>query len=353
MNATNISVPLSPPHSAPALAGSMTEALAGSLASRWRRWFFRCVRLTAAGALLSAGAYLGQHALNKVESDQAYLNATITALRAPIAGQVQLEQLEPGTPVTSGTTLFRVENPRFGNLEAMSQLNWMRDLVDRLHAELADAEVRFARQEQVFKHHETLFNEKLIARLEFLEEETKVAICRAAVTQKRDQAHSAERRVHEVEQHLALQKQAAVTMPFDGVVWAVREQNGGEVAVHESVAHVIDPKRLWVDAFVHEKHADKFQVGTPVVVHTVDGHETWPGHVESIRAGVGRIDPESFVAVPPGDLARRRVALRVRLDAAPPFTAAQFFGVGRSVVVSLPSTETARESLLRLSRAGM
>jgi multidrug resistance efflux pump len=155
-----------------------------------------------------------------------------------------------------------------------------------------------------------------------------------------------------VEAHLALQRKAAVAMPFDGVVWTVRGRNGVEVGAQESVAHVIDPRQLWVDAFVHEKHADKFQVGTQVVVRAVDGKETWTGHVESIRAGVGRIDPESFVAVPPGELLRRRVAVRVRLDTPPPFTASQFFGVGRSVVVSLPAGDTERGTALRLSRAG-
>ena len=339
MNATNISVPLVQPEHAKAMPGAMTEALAASIASRWRRWFFRGVRLSSAGGMAIGALYFGQHTLSKVESDQAYINGTITSQRAPIGGELQLEALEPGTLVSSGTILFRVENLRFGNLEAMSQLNWMHELVDRLRAEIADAGLRHARQKQIFEHYEALFKDKLISRLEFIEQESKVALCHAALDQKKDQLRAAEAREHEVEQHLALEKQASVPMPFDGVVWAVRGQNGSEIGPHETVLHLIDPKRLWVDAFVHEKHADKFQIGTTVLVRTVDGKEVWHGHVESIRAGVGRIDPESCVAVPPGELSRRRIAVRVKLDTPPPFAACQFFGIGRSVVVSLPSHE--------------
>lgn len=335
MNATTVALPLTASDGAPVPAGSMTEALSGGLASRWRRRFFRTVRLAAASGLLSAGAYLGQRTLNTVESDQAYLNASIIALRAPIGGRLQMDAIEPGAPLAEGAAVFRVENLRFGNLEAMSQLNWVRDSVDRLHAELTDAELRLTRQEQIFKHHEKLFTEKLISQLEYLEQETKVALCQTAVGYKKDQLRAAQERVREIEHHLELQKEAPVSMPFAGVVWAVRQRDGGEVTAHESVVQVIDPKRVWVDAFVHEKYAEKFQTGTAVVVRTLDGRETWKGIVEFVRAGAGRIEPDSSVALPPCDLKRRRVAVRVNLNQPPPFAASEFLGVGRSVVVSL------------------
>jgi len=339
MNATNLNLPLVQAEPRRGVTGSVTEALAATMSSQWRRWFFRGMRLFSAGGLLMAAVYFGQHTLTKVESDQAYINGTITAQRAPIGGQIHLESVEPGTLVKSGTILFRVENPRFGNLEAMSQLNWIRELVDRLSAEVAEAEVRHAKQEQIFKHYDGLFQNKLISRLEFIEQESKVAFCQAALDQKKGQLRSAEVRAREVEQHLALQKEASVSMPFDGVVWAVRAQSGSEIGAHETVLQLIDPRRLWVEAFVHERHAKKFHVGTAVLVRSVDGQETWNGHVESVRAGVGRIDPDSCVAAPASDLSRRRVAVRVKLDVTPDFTADQFFGVGGSVVVSLPPHE--------------
>lgn len=339
MHATNASLLLASPLQARPLAGSDTEALAGLVQSQWRRQVFRGFRLLLAGGLGLAAACLVQRQWTQVQSDQAFLNASITALRAPFTGQLQMEPMEPGTVLQSGQPVFRVENPRFGNLEAMAQLNWIQELVDRLRAETTEAELRDARQEQIFQHHESLFRGKLVSRLEYLEEESKVALCHAALTQKRERLRAAEARSQAMERHLELQRQSVATMPFAGVVWALLPQEGGEVSAQETVLRVFDPKRIWVDAFMHEKHAGKFQAGTPVLVRTLDGREKWAGRVESIRAGVGRMDPEGCVAVPPGELSRRRIAVRVKLEAAPPFSAAEFFGIGRSVVVTLADHE--------------
>ena len=275
----------------------------------------------------------------KVESDQAYINGTITSRAQPIAGQLQLEPLEPGRPVSAGATLFRVENLRFGNLEAMSQLNWIRELVDRLTRGSRRCQSALLEAAVIFKHFEALFKDKLTRASRVHRGGIKSGTVPGRSEPEKRSASFDRSSVARSRTHLALQRQAAVTMPFDGVVWAVRVQNGAEIGAHETVLHLMDPARLWVDAFVHEKHVDKFQVGIPVIVRTVDGKESWKGQVESVRAGVGRLDPESCVAVPPGELSRRRVAVRVRLDTAPPFTACQFFGVGRSVVVSLPERQ--------------
>jgi len=320
-------------------AGLITEALEASASSQRRRWLFRGVRLMCASGLLWAAALLAQKQLTVVSSDQACLNGPITALRSPIAGVLQLEFVEPGMPVCAGATLFRVDNPRFGNVEAMAQLNWLEELVDRLRMETAEAELRYATQEELFKHQEALFKEKLIPRLEYLTEEAKVALCRITLHNRKDQLRAAQTRSREIERQLALQKQAVTTMPFDGVVWSVRAQTGSEVGGQETVLYILDPKRVWVDAFVHEKHAHKFQVGTPVIVRAMDSEETWPGRVESIRAGAGRVDFEQLVAVPAGDLTRRRVAVRIKLESPTPFTAREFFGMGRSVKVTLPGHE--------------
>jgi multidrug resistance efflux pump len=312
----------------------VTEAVESNEDSRGRRWFFRIVRLAVAGALGWAAVLLVQRHANVVSSDQAYLNGPITALRAPIGGVLRLESWEPGAEIQAGATLFRVDNLRFGNVEAMSQLNWIQELMDRLRVEHAEAELRLAQEVELFKYQEALFQDKIISRTVYLQEESKVALCRIAVNSKRDQLRAAAIRSQEIEKHLALQKQAVTTMPFDGVVWSVRAQDGSEVGGHETVLHVLDSKRVWVDAFVHEKHTGKFEVGTQLMVRAVDGAELWTGRVESIRGGVGRLDPEQFVAVPAGDLSRRRVAVRIKLDSANPFTASQFFGVGRSVKVT-------------------
>jgi multidrug resistance efflux pump len=314
-----------------------TEALESSVRSRGRRWLFRGLRLTAAGALLGGAAMLTRVQVTTVSSDQAYLNGSITALRTPITGVLALETTEPGMRLPAGASVFHIENSRFGNGDSMAQLNWNQELLERFRVELAEAELRLARQFELFGYHEVLFKDNMIPRMQYLEEESKVAICRIVANNRKEQLRAAEVRSREIEQQLALQKQAEVTMPFDGIVWAVRAQHGSHIAANEPVLQVLDPRKLWVDAFFHERHAEKLQIGAGVFVRAVDGGQSWRGEIESVRAGVGRLDPEHSVAMPPGDLSRRRVAVRVKLTSAAAFSAKEFFGVGRSVKVILPA----------------
>lgn len=318
-----------PPNGAPAL--NRTGCL--------RRVVFRGVRVLLAAGLLTAAAFYGKLALTNVASDQAYLSAEVISLRAPIEGQLSFETFSLGAFVAAGATLFRVENPRFGNREATAQLNWIKELIERLQVETDEAIVRHNQQEQIFRHHEALFKEQLISRLAYLEEQSKVALASTTMTNRQAQLQQALTRSRDVERQVALQKEAAVTMPVDGVVWNVPSQNGGHVSSHETVMQIIDPTRIWVDALFAEKHADKLQVGTTVAIRTRDGKQTWTGRVESIRGGTGRVAQESLATAGFGEFARRRVAVRVKMESANPFDAAQFYGVGRSVIVSLDSHE--------------
>ena len=331
--------PLCQPVEPKVVTGALVvEPKAGPPSSR-RRLFFRCARLVLTGAVVAgAGAYV-THTFTSATSEQAYINAEMTVLRAPIEGQLRLEPVQPGAVIFRDATLFRIENPRFGNQEAMAQLNWLRELTERLHAEADEAAVRYQQQEQVYRLHEKLHEEKLISRLAFLEEETKLALARTALSNKQSQARQAEARTREVERQVELQKETMVQMPFDGVAWTIPAKTGAQVAAHEPVLQVIDPRRIWVDAFFHEKYSPKLRPGAPVTIRALDGRETWHGHVESIRGGVGRIAYESFTAGLPGDFTRRRVAVRVVMESNNPFDASQFFGVGRSVVVSVNDRE--------------
>jgi multidrug resistance efflux pump len=303
--------------------------------SGFRRFFFRCVRLLLTGAVLAGvGSYVKQMVISAT-SEQAYINAEMTLLRSPIDGQLRLNSVEPSSLIPKGATVFTIQNPRFGNQEVNSQMNWLRELAERLQAEADEAAVRLEQQEQVYRLHERLHEQKLISNLEFIEEQTKLALVGTAATNKLRQAVQAQARAQAVERQLDLQKTAVVQMPFDGVAWTVPARDGAEVGAHDPVVQVIDPKRIWVDAFFHERHANKLRPGTVVHIRSLDGKESWKGRVESMRAGVGRIAYENFAAGLPGDSSRRRIAVRVSLEWTNPYESNQFFGVGRSVVVSL------------------
>jgi multidrug resistance efflux pump len=308
-------------------------------ASRGRQLFFRCVRLFLAAAILCSVALYTTKFLSEATSEQAYINGEITALKSPIAGQVQFGAFAPGQPIPSGSALFTIENTRFGNQEVAAQLNWMAESAERLHAESEEATLRCKQQEEIYRINQRLYEEKIISRLVLLEEETKLEVARTVMTNKQILAAQAKERCEGTRRQLDLQRAAIVKMPFDGVAWAVPAKNGAEVSTHETVVEVIDPKRIWVDAFFHEKHAQKLSVGTSVEIHTLDGKVKCNGTVEWVRAGVGRIPYEGTAAVAPGDYSRRRVAVRVKLDSECTFGSGEFFGVGRNVIVTLPGHE--------------
>jgi multidrug resistance efflux pump len=270
-----------------------------------------------------------------VTSELAYINAEMTTLRAPIEGQLQLERIQAGTLISRGTPLFRVENPRFGNQQTSAQLNWLRELAARLNAEAEEAVARCRHQEQVYALHQKLHEEKLLSRLAFLEEGTKLALARTAMTNRQGMARQAEDRMKAIESQVELESGAVVEMPFDGLAWSIPARSGAQVSARETVVEVIDPHQIRVDAFFHERHAGRLTPGAAVKVRALDGAETWKGRVESIRGGVGRIAYEGFAAAMPGESFRRRVAVRVILEASTVGEASRFFGVGRSVVVTL------------------
>ena len=128
-------------------------------------------------------------------------------------------------------------------------------------------------------------------------------------------------------------------MPFHGVVWSIAAKSGASIAAHEPVAEVFDRERLWVDALFDEKQAPKLRTGLAVTVRTLDGKTSWPGHVESVRSGVGRISCGSTAVVAPGGFNPRRVAVRVKMSVSNSYDAGEFYGVGRSVVVTLNEHE--------------
>ena len=304
-----------------------------------RRFTFRCLRVTLAGAIITTATVYTRNSLTTARSAQAYINGEITALRAPIPGQIRIEAIASGRTLRAGTALFQIENARFGNEQALSQLNWVTELAQRLRAESEEAAVRYRQQEQVLRVHERMFAEMIIPRLELVEEQNKLALAGTVMTNKLVLAQKADERVAELKKQAELQETALVTMPFDGAAWAIPARNGAQVALHETVLEVINPERVWVDAFFHERHTDKLAIGNVVIISTPDGAPIGRGVVESIRGGVGRIPFDGVVAVASDNHSQKRVAVRVRLESENPFDASQFFGVGRNVVVTTSNHE--------------
>ena len=301
-----------------------------------RQTFFRTFRLLLAFALLGGIGFLGWRALTVVVSDQAYINAEIIPLRVPIAGALHMQNVEPGSVVDAGTPLLQIDNPHFGNTPMASELNRMQETVERLRAECEEAEARVPKMEQIYQRAATMNREKLMSQVQFIEEEVKLTSAKASALKRREQWSLAEKRHARLEKQASALQSMTVNAPFDGVVWAAPTQDGAFVQTHETALQLINPKQVWVDAYLPERHAGKFRVGTSVTVRLLDDQRTLQGRVESVRAGVGRVPVGNSGAVAPGEFAQRRIAIRVKLETANPFPASEFYGVGRSVALELP-----------------
>ena len=304
-----------------------------------RQIIFRCVRLTLAGVLVSSAAMYARTAFSTARSELAYINAEITPLRAPIAGQVRLESFNSGRTLRAGAPLFTIENARFGNEHAVSHLNWVTELAERLQAEADEAAVRFRRQQEITRVQERLFSEQIASRMELVEERAKLDLAGTVLTNKLALAKKSAERVEQLSRQVQLQQTASVQMPFEGVAWAIPAKNGGQIALNETVIELINPNQLWIDAYFHERHAVKLEVGAEVTITTPQGETIGRGRVDSTRAGVGRIPFDGVAAVSPNEHTRRRIAVRIRLASRTRFEAGQFFGVGRSVIVTLNAHE--------------
>jgi multidrug resistance efflux pump len=288
-----------------------------------------------AGVLVSCAAMYARTAFTSARSDLAYINAEITALRAPIPGQVRLESFASGRTLRAGAPLFTIENSRFGNEQALAQLNWVTDSAERLQADADEAAVRLKRQEEVADVHEKMFAEQIIPRMDLVDERARLDLAKTVLSNKLSLARKAADRAAELTRQVHLQQTAAVAMPFDGVAWTIPAKNGSHLAHNETVVEVINSEHMWIEAYFNERHAAKLRIGAEVNIQTPRGETIGSGSVESVRAGVGRIPFDGVAAVSPSEYITQRIAVRVRLNARTPFDASQFFGVGRSVVVTL------------------
>ena len=303
----------------------MNDALRGSL--------FRILRITVLVLVLIAAATWLRNILTSLESKQAVINAEIIQIRTPIAGVLEIDDVRPGILLPKGQPLFRIENPRFGDRETVAQFNTLQTQVESLRAELAsvrrELEVAGVEQERARR----LYKAQVIARVEKELAETRFVTLQKLMGVKTGQLARTAKRAQEMEAQMTLQKASVVTMPTDGLIWSITGKSGEQANSNTLVMEVINPSRIWVDAFFAERHARELKPGLPAMIRSLDSTASWRGHLQSIRAGVGRIAYDTTVAVPPPELAKRQIAVRVDVDWERPFGAVEFFGVGRSVRV--------------------
>jgi multidrug resistance efflux pump len=298
-----------------------------------RSSLFRILRITGLVLVLIAVAMWLRNILTSLESEQAVINAEIIQIRTPITGVLEIDDVRPGMLLPKGKPLFRIENPRFGDRETVAQFNTLQTLVESLRAEIASARRELEVADVERERARRLYRAHVIPRVEKELAETRFVTLQQLVDVKSEQLARTANRAQEMEAQTKLQKASVVTMPTDGLIWSIAGKSGELANANTLVMEVINPSRIWVDGFFAERHAKKLKPGLPAMIHSLDSIASWHGHLQSIRAGVGRIAYDTTVAVPPPEMAKRQIAVRVDVDWERPFSAVEFFGVGRSVEV--------------------
>jgi multidrug resistance efflux pump len=115
-----------------------------------------------------------------------------------------------------------------------------------------------------------------------------------------------------VKAQLGTQELATFHSTFDGVVWSIDTENGAGVQTGSPVMQVMDCNVRWVEAFFDESQAGKVKPGVSVNVRLSSAPlTTWQGKVRTVRAGTGRVSVGESVVMPPPEIARRQLPVKV------------------------------------------
>lgn len=151
-----------------------------------------------------------------------------------------------------------------------------------------------------------------------------------------------------VAEEYEVEKFTELTVPVTGVVWSQKARAGEYVREGETILQILDSSKLWVETFVSEEDAAKLYVGAPAQVRLAshDSDKEWNVTVETIRGGSGRVQVGELVTVPPPELIRREVAVRLGMNwkdgPIKSLGAEQFYGAGRTVEVTFEDSHGTR-----------
>lgn len=303
---------------------------------------FRVLRVAAIVLVIVGASVWLRNSLTSLRSEEAVINAEIIELRTPITGELQIHDIRPGMVVKAGDPLFRVVNLRFGDRESVAQYNGLQNLVETEKSELLGAQQGFDLAKVESERADRLYKSQVISRIELEQAHYRRDVAMQSIEEKKQQVQRSEQRTAEMKRQMELQKDSVITAPLDGIVWSVAAKAGEQMDSNKVVMQVVNPSRIWVDAFFSERHVKSLHPGLPAVIRSLDGTSSWRGSLQTIRAGVGRLAFDTNVAVPPPEMVKRQIAVRVAPNWDKPFSPTEFYGVGRSVEVTFTSGETRR-----------
>ncbi len=143
-----------------------------------------------------------------------------------------------------------------------------------------------------------------------------------------------ERAVARERARVAAAGRATVRAPMDAVIWRREVAAGGHVARDQPLVTLLDCRRLFVTAIVHQRDLADLAAGTRARVRPLGGRRWIAGRVLAVRAA--SFGPEDGFAVPLRPLEEDEAVVLVALEPTDlQHDAARFCHVGRSVELAL------------------
>ena len=221
-----------------------------------------------------------------------------------IAGVINEIDANEGDHVKAGTVLARldardiaaqVEQARAGVLQARAAVGKAEADVTSAQASRANAEAMAARRQTLVKHgfasvEETQTNATAlhVATANLAVAQSEVTTAEAGVAAARAQQDYAE----------ATLANATLRAPYDAWVVARTLNLGAMPVPGQGVFTLVDPRTIWVVAYVDERLAGRLRVGQPaeIVLRSAPGRR-FPGHVARIEIASDAVNEERLVDV--------------------------------------------------------
>ncbi len=294
------------------------------------------------GAIFALILWWWIHGINRITTDNAYIEAHLHSVSAKVAGRIEKVAVMDNQFVRKGDLLFEINPTDFKVKvdEAAAALDMTLNetsgdyaKVEQSRAELEQSRARLLQAESDLKRGSALFAKEVIPREQLERLETAVKIAAAQVGEKEEnlrksraeagmrssgnrEAKSAQRKAQLEEARLKVEY-AKVTASSDGYVTRKSIEPGNYIQTGQPAMVIVSLADSWVTANFKERQLTYVKPGQQVEF-SVDTYPSikFTGKVESIMAGTGA----AFSLLPPenatGNYVKvvQRIPVRIAID---------------------------------------
>jgi multidrug resistance efflux pump len=244
-----------------------------------------------------------------ITSVEGVINADLITMRSAIPGIVTFPSvIAPGTKVNRDTVLYDIINSRYGSAESVTRNSVLRNQLSNIVAERKGLEVQLIQLREDYARAGPLLAKQFVAKAYV--EKIKNDLDRVASLIKIKLQHEKDTRedLAEVTAQLEILKHEVGRSPCEGVVWAVIARPHEFSESNAPLLKLIDKDTVWIDAYFSEKDAERLAPRHLVTIEVVASRQLLRGAIEFVRAGIGRINFDSPVEIPPTDLTHSLLA---------------------------------------------